>query len=320
MVNNKKKKATRACFSCQKAHLTCDDDRPCNRCVKRGLADQCKDGHRKKPKYIMDDQFQSNSANSEYNVLNELLGSMEPANTRRDQLASINLQPINQSIENLDVYNQVNQRYPYELGYKHLLNYLKFNNQFSQLEKLNVFKALAEFRPSLLSLQLNLNEQDEIFAEKSFKRSILDIDNLIKSISAPTVVWRRTGEISLVGDEFHYITGYDKNLLLNKPTWQQFSKHAFDSTSPTVNSHCILKHANGSPVPCTFSFTIRKDIFDIPSYVIGTWLPILPHEPDESDDIKFESDEYEIDQDIEDKFIDQQSFIEPNAIYQNDRV
>lgn len=155
--------------------------------MKRGLADQCKDGHRKKPKYIMDDQFQSNSANSEYNVLNELLGSMEPANTRRDQLASINLQPINQSIENLDVYNQVNQRYPYELGYKHLLNYLKFNNQFSQLEKLNVFKALAEFRPSLLSLQLTLNEQDEIFAEKSFKRSILDIDNLIKSISAPTV-------------------------------------------------------------------------------------------------------------------------------------
>ena len=74
---------------------------------------------------------------------------MEPANTRRDQLASINLQPINQSIENLDVYNQVNQRYPYELGYKHLLNYLKFNNQFSQLEKLNVFKGVVSLANNL---------------------------------------------------------------------------------------------------------------------------------------------------------------------------
>lgn len=70
----KKKKANRACYHCQKAHLTCDDcklillfrllshkftacsARPCQRCVKRGIPDNCTEGHRKKAKYLLDDE------------------------------------------------------------------------------------------------------------------------------------------------------------------------------------------------------------------------------------------------------------------------
>ena len=72
----KKKKANRACFHCQKAHLTCDDcewqggtyfsartdrctrhvARPCQRCIKRGIANNCTEGHRKKAKYLLDDE------------------------------------------------------------------------------------------------------------------------------------------------------------------------------------------------------------------------------------------------------------------------
>ncbi|KAI7110413.1 hypothetical protein KC339_g62 [Hortaea werneckii] len=44
----RRKKARRACFACQRAHLTCGDERPCLRCIKRGLQDQCHDGVRKK--------------------------------------------------------------------------------------------------------------------------------------------------------------------------------------------------------------------------------------------------------------------------------
>jgi hypothetical protein len=50
----KRKKASRACQSCQKAHLTCDDARPCQRCIKRGLQESCQDGIRKKAKYLQD--------------------------------------------------------------------------------------------------------------------------------------------------------------------------------------------------------------------------------------------------------------------------
>ena len=75
----KRKKAKRACRPCQVAHLTCGksvllfapyplhpfrcanayrvgigDERPCSRCVKRGCAHACKDGVRKKAKYLAD--------------------------------------------------------------------------------------------------------------------------------------------------------------------------------------------------------------------------------------------------------------------------
>ncbi|KAI9691090.1 MAG: Transcriptional regulator of nonfermentable carbon utilization [Bathelium mastoideum] len=50
----RRKKARRACFACQRAHLTCGDERPCQRCIKRGLQDACQDGVRKKAKYLHD--------------------------------------------------------------------------------------------------------------------------------------------------------------------------------------------------------------------------------------------------------------------------
>ncbi|KAF2269605.1 hypothetical protein CC78DRAFT_235961 [Lojkania enalia] len=50
----RRKKARRACFACQRAHLTCGDERPCHRCIKRGLQDSCMDGVRKKAKYLHD--------------------------------------------------------------------------------------------------------------------------------------------------------------------------------------------------------------------------------------------------------------------------
>ncbi|MCJ1450049.1 Transcriptional regulator of nonfermentable carbon utilization [Mycoblastus sanguinarius] len=47
----KRKKARRACENCQRAHLTCGDERPCARC---GDKKPCRDGKRKKAKYLKD--------------------------------------------------------------------------------------------------------------------------------------------------------------------------------------------------------------------------------------------------------------------------
>ncbi|KAG9228940.1 hypothetical protein BJ875DRAFT_547373 [Amylocarpus encephaloides] len=50
----KRKKAKKACAACQRAHLTCEDERPCQRCTKRGIADSCQDSKRRQPKYLYD--------------------------------------------------------------------------------------------------------------------------------------------------------------------------------------------------------------------------------------------------------------------------
>lgn len=51
--------------------------------------------------------------------------------------------------------------------------------------------------------------------------------------------------------------------------WENFANHAFENTTQSVYSHCVLLKPSGTPVPCTFCFSIRRDIMDLPSLVIG---------------------------------------------------
>lgn len=51
--------------------------------------------------------------------------------------------------------------------------------------------------------------------------------------------------------------------------WESFASHAFENTTKAVYSHCVLLKPSGAPLPATFCFSIRRDIFDLPSIVIG---------------------------------------------------
>ncbi|THH15134.1 hypothetical protein EW146_g5291 [Bondarzewia mesenterica] len=169
-----------------------------------------------------------------------------------------------------EVYDNVTMPYDYTEGYHSLMKYLPY-------------------RPSLIALQMPLTEEDEVFVEKCFQRSIIELDKLISYSGTPTVVWRRTGEICLVGPEFCMLTEWTKEELLGKGKyiwelfenqsvveyWENFATHAFENTTQSVYSHCILLKPSGVPVPATFCFSIRRDIFDLPSLVIGQWLPLL---------------------------------------------
>lgn len=116
-----------------------------------------------------------------------------------------------------------------------------------------------------------------------------EFEKLISFSGTPTVVWRRTGEIALVGKEFSLLTQWSRDQLLNKKTyiyelmdnqsaveyWEKFSTHAFENTEQTVMTTCILLSPTQRVVPCTFCFTIKRDIFDIPLAIVGNFLPIL---------------------------------------------
>jgi len=47
-VSKKRKRVSKACIHCRKSHLSCDEGRPCQRCIKKGLGDSCEDGEQKK--------------------------------------------------------------------------------------------------------------------------------------------------------------------------------------------------------------------------------------------------------------------------------
>lgn len=136
------------------------------------------------------------------------------------------------------------------------------------------------------------------------------MNKLISFGGTPTVVWRRTGEICLVGFEFTMLTGWTREELLgrckyiyevrvtmsscrpqlrssrsplqlfeNQSTveyFEKFAAHAFENTTQSVISHCVLLKPSGAPVPCAFCFSIRRDLFDLPNLIIGEPRNLFP--------------------------------------------
>jgi len=185
------------------------------------------------------------------------------------------------------VYQSIARPYDYTQGYHFLMQYL--HQHFDKNDILRVVRALAIFRPSLIALQMPLTEEDEIFVEKCFQRSLIELEKLISFSGTPTVVWRRTGEICLAGMEFSMLTEWSHDELVGRRKyiyevferqsmveyWEKFAAHAFENATQSVYSHCVLLKPSGEPVPCSFCFSIRRDLFDLPNLVIGQWLPLL---------------------------------------------
>ncbi|TCD71581.1 Transcriptional regulator of nonfermentable carbon utilization [Steccherinum ochraceum] len=164
--------------------------------------------------------------------------------------------------ESGSVYKMVTKKYDYTEGYHFLMKHISCR-KFEKNDILRIVRALAIFRPSLIALQMPMTEEDEVFIEKCFQRSLVELDKLVSFSGTPTVAWRRTGEICLVGPEFCLLSGWEKEELLGRKKyiyelfenqsvveyWENFANHAFENTT--------------------------QDIMDLPSLVIGQWLPLL---------------------------------------------
>ncbi|KAJ1982109.1 Transcriptional regulator of nonfermentable carbon utilization [Dimargaris xerosporica] len=233
-----------------------------------------------------------------------------------------------------DVYKHVQEPFRYADGFHFLMGLV--TDRLSKEDAIRICRAMAQFRPTFIALNMNLTTDDLIFMEKCFHRTLLELEKLISYSGTPTVVWRRTGEIALVGKEFAMLTGWSKEQLLgvdpstradrqkvalsqsvgtstngNLPSdgatnaaapmsspaphqaashryifefmdnpsivdyWEKFADHAYGDSEHAVLTTCQLLRPDQRKIPCTFCFTIKRDIFDIPLVVIGNFLPIL---------------------------------------------
>ncbi|KAI8590794.1 hypothetical protein BDZ88DRAFT_413276 [Geranomyces variabilis] len=185
------------------------------------------------------------------------------------------------------VYLSVSRPYDYREGFHSLVRHVK--TTMEKPDVMRICRALAQFRPSFMAQIMNLSEEDLVFMEKCFQRTILEFDKLIGFSGTPTAVWRRTGEIALVGKEFSILTQWPRERLLGHKTyiyelmdnagavdyWEKFSLIAFDNSQQSVMTTCTLVSPDGRPVPCAFCFTIKRDIFDVPLAIVGNFLPLF---------------------------------------------
>lgn len=140
------------------------------------------------------------------NVASPVTASTGPAVRRRNQIITPEM-----------AYASATKPFSYADGYHYLINYVK--TRMSREDLMRISRALALFRPSVLASMMNLTEDDLVFTEKCLQRTLLEYEKLISYSGTPTVVWRRTGEITLVGKEFSLLTQWSRDMLLSKKTY-----------------------------------------------------------------------------------------------------
>lgn len=79
---------------------------------------------------------------------------------------------------------------------------------------------LERYAPIFISLTSNMIEEDLLLQEVTLQRALLDLENMAKLVSCtPMCIWRRSGEVCFVSNEFYSLTGFNKNLLLDRTSF-----------------------------------------------------------------------------------------------------
>lgn len=189
-----------------------------------------------------------------------------------------------------EIYAKVNKPFSYTPGYHSLIAYLR--KRFDKPMLVKMAESMAVYRPSFIACTNALKEHDLIFMEQCFQRTLLTYDNIIKLSGTPTIVWRRTGEIAYVGNEFCILTGWTKEELVGNGNrkfivellddksvleyFQVFSRIAFGDFLGATMTECTLLTPNPEvKIRTGCMWTLKRDVFGIPMMIVGNFLPIL---------------------------------------------
>lgn len=136
--------------------------------------------------------------------------------------------------DTVDVYTSVTAPYSYTTGFHALTAFLQ--RRFPSNKVVRIAKALATIRPSFISCNQKLCQDDLIFMEKCFQRTLYEYENFVNYYGTPTIICRRTGEIAAVSKEFCLITSWKRDVLLGKEPNLNVNTGNRDSGSQTGTS------------------------------------------------------------------------------------
>ncbi|KAF9434963.1 hypothetical protein BGZ76_007138 [Entomortierella beljakovae] len=200
--------------------------------------------------------------------------------TNEDRLTQV----INAKFEAgfLKPYNYVN-------GYSRLQKYMDSN--MSNINRQRILNVMGTFRPAFRAVAQSLTDIDLVLVEEAFERLLLDYDRVFSSMGIPACLWRRTGEIYKGNKEFAALVNVPLEMLREGRLciyelmaeesavnyWEKYGNIAFDAGQKAVLTSCLLKNPDPesqSVISCCFSFTIRRDKYNIPTVIVGNFLPV----------------------------------------------
>ncbi|MCJ1448432.1 MAG: hypothetical protein MMC23_008947 [Stictis urceolatum] len=179
----------------------------------------------------------------------------------------------------------------YVKGYARLNKYMEQTMQASSRQK--ILRQLDKFRPKFRERMQSLTDVELVLVEMWFERCLMEYDRVFASMAVPACCWRRTGEIFRGNKEMAELIHVpieslrDGKLAIHDiivenhlvSYWEKFGAIAFDNSQKAMLTSCSLKNPevdSGDPeISCCFSFTIRRDEHNIPSLIVGNFLPMV---------------------------------------------
>lgn len=180
--------------------------------------------------------------------------------------------------------------YNYISGYTRLQKWMDTNMPAPSRQR--ILNVMGTFRPMFRSIAQSLTDYDLVMVEEAFERLLLEYDRVFSSMGIPACLWRRTGEIWKSNKEFAALVGVPIEQLKDGKTciyelmneesavnyWEKYGNIAFDAGQKAVLTSCVLRSPDsqntdlgnggvGKEVQCCFSFTIRRDKYNIPLLV-----------------------------------------------------
>ncbi|QGA13704.1 hypothetical protein EYB26_001354 [Talaromyces marneffei] len=170
------------------------------------------------------------------------------------------------------IYDSVKEPYSYTGGFHKLIAFIK--RRFSPPKTVRIAKALASIRPSFIATTKTLNQDDLIFMEKCFQRTLWEYEDFINACGTPTIVCRRTGEVAAVGKEFSILTGWKKEVLLGKEPNLNVNtgggnntSSQSDSTSSSIRGGAGGRMRNQEPGPNNMAPVFLAELLDDDSVI-----------------------------------------------------
>ncbi|KAL9006439.1 MAG: hypothetical protein Q9188_000793 [Gyalolechia gomerana] len=167
----------------------------------------------------------------------------------------------------------------YVKGYARLNEYMDKHMQPASRQK--ILRELDRFRPKFRERMQTLTDMELVLVEMWFERSLMEYDRVFASMAIPACCWRRTGEIFRGNKEMAQLLHVpieqlrDGKLAIHEiiveehlvSYWEKFGKIAFDNSQKAMLTSCSLKNPNLNSedpnIRCCFSFTIRRDTYDM---------------------------------------------------------
>ncbi|QLQ79554.1 hypothetical protein HG537_0C02010 [Torulaspora globosa] len=243
--------------------------------------------------------------NSEYLTFPEVMGAWKAQGKHDDHIVSFALECCSPDAARthsnpewehslrfatpMEIYTLITKPFSHTPGFHHLFTYLR--QRFNKKTLVEICRSLAEFRPIFIACSVTLTEEDMIFMEQCYQRTLLEYSKFIVQTGTPTCVWRRNGQISYMNEEFEILTGWSKEDLLNKMTFiveilddksvvdyfKTFSKVAYrDFKGSEQMQVCnVLSPIKGIVIECCCIWTLKRDVSGLPLMILGNFMPIL---------------------------------------------